>query len=236
MNILVLQVSAFGKYKDITPTPERYMKLMEMFPGFLPVTGRAIQIDANNGSIEDSPRIQMNNQQSPWRIEIQPDRINAIFTPNNDQGIVNELIDNGLALIKKTCESLEINTNAFNKFMRLAVNIQFADPTGNEKPHMPFVGSLPKQVKEQSELQEWTVSFNRKGCIEFNGYDEATNEIMACSLGTSQDNPNQYAFLLTVDINTTQKDSRERFDMEQFEVFVTYAKDKISEMIDNFAK
>ena len=232
MNTIELQISVFGKYKDIIPTPERFSALMTSLPGFLPVASQAINIDAITGKIENLARIQMNDQNTAWRIEVQPERINVIYSPNNIDTEINTHVDYGIALFQKTCESLKLNTE--NGFMRLAVNAQFADPTGSKKPIMPFVTQFPKQITNQEELSEWTISFNKQGMFELNKEKIDTNEIMACSLGTSRVDTNQYALLMTADINTTQNDLRERFGMNDLVRFVSYAKEKMGIMLENF--
>lgn len=232
MNILELQVSAFGDYMEIIPTPERITNLMMALKGFLPVTNRAIHIDADRGTVENIPRIHMQDQDSSWKIEIQPDRINAVFSSSDTSEGIDSLIDNGLNLIHTTCESIDVKRQSFT---RLATNIQLAYPSGKEKPEVPFIGKFPKQITNPDNLLEWTVSFNNKGSLMINDNKEETNEIMSCALGMAKGDPSKFAMLLTVDINTTQNDLRERFGIEQFDEFIKYAKVKISEIIENFS-
>ena len=61
MDTLELQVCVFGKYTEISPTPERFTSMMQTFPGFLPVASQAINIDAISGKVENLMRIQMNS-------------------------------------------------------------------------------------------------------------------------------------------------------------------------------
>lgn len=232
METSVLQVSVFGQFKAYTATSERFVKLMTAFPGFLPVSNQVINVDGINGKVETLACIQMNNQNAFWKIEIQPDRINGVFSPNSSGIDIKENIDKGISYIDTVCDSLEINKTT--GFTRLAVNIQFADPTVNEKPCLPFVDKLPDYVSNHNELKEWTVSLNKQGSISLNNNDVETNEIMTCSLGTSRLDNSQFAVILITDINTTPNDLRERFGISNLQEFASYSNTVIHTMISSY--
>ena len=231
MDTLELQVCVFGKYTEISPTPERFTSMMQTFPGFLPVASQAINIDAISGKVENLMRIQMNNQDTGWRIEIQPDRINAVCSPKELSIRSIDLVDTGVSYIKQACKALHINSD--KNYSRLAVNTQIANPSGSCKPPIPFVSNFPNFFSTENDLSEWTVSFNKQGSIDLEE-EVPTNEIMTCTLGTSRIDPNQFAQLITIDINTTQNDLRERFGIIHLEQFASYAKAIIQTMLENF--
>lgn len=228
MQIVNFQVSVFGVYNYLDPTSERIKLLMDSLPSFLPGTLQSIFIDPRNGKIENKPRIQMVNGNNGWRVDVNPDRIDAVYAFTGNVPIINDcktLAENGIEYIQKTASALNVI-----KSNRLAINAKYAIPIKNNKFSIPFLSKLPSCFNDDTDFSEWTLTLNSKGNVNIS-HDEPTNEILAWSLGISSVNSSDYAIIITVDINTLQTNSTDRFKISDLNIFKIYASQRMNEFL-----
>lgn len=231
MQLMVMQISVFGSFRDIQPDQERLIKLIEGLPGFIPGTSQHLNIDATSRKIEALQRIIMMNNTTGWRLEIQVDRINAIYVageaianPNSKEA----LVATGIDCLKKCIDILNIERG----FIRLAINGQYVKPMGKAIPEIPFTANLPNYIENIDEVSEWNLTLNKNGQVTINN-DERTNEILSCSLGNAVTDPSEHAMIVTVDINTLQSNIVERFKISDMQAFSEYAMHRWDEMLSS---
>lgn len=207
------------------------IKLIQGLPGFIPGTAQHLNIDAASGKVENLQRILMNNNVNGWRLEVQPDRLNAVYSVTSDvsaQGNRDDLVSIGINYLKSCIEILNIN----RQFTRLAINAQYVDPTGKATPNIPFSSHLPNYISNIDEVCEWNLTLNKNGQVTINNV-EKTNEILSCSLGSSLADPSDHAKLITIDINTLQNVLVERFNINDMSTFADYALSRWDSMLSS---
>lgn len=233
MQILNFQVSAFGDYNLYEPNSNRIQLLMEALPDFLPGTLQAFNIDPNSGTVKSKLRLQMVNKVNGWRMDINPDRFDVVYTAIGNVASVTDckkFADDGVRYLLEATSVLGIeNSN------RLAINARYAIPVGKVRPSIPFLPTLPKCFKENTEFTEWTLSLNAKGNVHINR-DEPTNEILTWNLGIPTVGSNDFAVLITVDINTTQSNTTERFQINSMNTFSSYVVPRMNELVNSISE
>ncbi|MGN0243989.1 MAG: hypothetical protein ACI4CT_08015 [Lachnospiraceae bacterium] len=231
MNLTLIQISVFGSFRDIQPEQNNLIKLITGLPGFIPGTSQHLSIDAASGKVENLQRIVMNNNVNGWRLEVQPDRLNAVYSVTSDvseQVSRDDLVHIGIEYLKTCIDILNID----RRFTRLAINAQYVDPTGKVTPNIPFNACLPSYISSIDEVCEWNLTLNRNGQVIINNV-EKTNEILSCSLGSSLADPIDHARLITIDINTLQNVLVERFNINDMNKFAHYALSRWDAMLSN---
>ena len=231
MNLTMIQISVFGSFRDIQPEQNTLIKLMQGLPGFIPGTAQHLNIDAASGKVENLQRILMTNNLNGWRLEVQPDRLNAVYSVTSDaaaQNNRNSLVSVGIDYLKNCINILNID----RRFTRLAINAQYVDPTGKSIPNIPFTSHLPKYISSIDEVCEWNLTLNKNGQVTINNVEQ-TNEILSCSLGSSLADPSEHAKLITIDINTLQNVLVERFSINDMSIFSTYALERWDAMLSS---
>ena len=229
MSLNMVQISVFGYYAEIQPTPDNISALMSQLSGFMPTTFQNININPISGKVEKFQRIRMNNNDAGWRIEMLPERINIVHTADSTVSTENDkdrLVGEGITYLEGALNALK----STRKFLRLAVNAQYVKPIGRRIPTIPFVDSLPGYIESTEELCEWNLMLNKKGKFDSNG-DETTNEIFTCNLASIQEDPSQHAIITIIDINTMQDNLNERFNIEDLKDFCRYALGRWNDML-----
>lgn len=217
-----LQTTIFGEFKDIIPTPDRVIKLMQIFQdkGFIP--GTFLEIESNSPS--PANRISLTTQNSEWLVNIGTQRVDILKNPTNPSGTnledINGFIANSIDIINKLLSNFERRGN------RCALVAEYYYEDSNTLKYDKLYNSLRKPfgIYTKQIPFEWNIRDACKRTISEGENNEIVNIISMLNRMQGQIiGPGVFKSFdriqIIIDINSIPERYDQRYDIEKVKWF-----------------
>ena len=220
--ILIYQVSMFGNYDSIKPTPENIKKVLSSFEGFIPALVGVSSVDVITNTIKTDNRLQLVSLDGSKTIVFLQERIDINYNWNPDLPSFTDIdsLSEEILSILNSLSSLysELKGNR----LTTSTMITYKDFQESKLASSIYGHSYAKLLfSNVNGISEWSNRMNNQENVKIGENQEMSNHIITLTFLNKSD---EKKFTSLIDINTVPQNTLERFD---FSDLISYSKEAV---------